>query len=549
MDPNEHDGWQRFAAGSPVPSVDTQSLEHIERVHVEALRLGPDNEAGVESRSRSPAGCGALRGESAAERSQEGRVRCRLPQQHSARTAAAPSKLPVPPGLGQSSCFLPHNGALALLSISADHPGVVVRDAQPLTRLSAAGPESYESLYAKVFMRLSAMNAFMSNGASLDGLGKPDGIWRHSTFLPRLPSGKLVQDSVFLHADLEGRPYRAQDFRDGLREAIDLHEISSIGQFQMSHVWIVTCRSSSAKAKLVATREMVVNERRCVVIDPELKEVRMKLLWLPELLEDVKWVKHCSLTAKLSISGEKWRVPGMKNMQTLNSDVVLALADRVAIGDIPHQLFVSGVQSLALIPGRPLLCLRCNRVSHIRLQCRMPRCGDCHRFGHSADECVVTFADKLRRCQRPPDEVLQEHLVDATEVFDAAGELPSALVGRTSGLPNPSTCAVNGSSSNAAPDVTAASVVPKVTSETSISSLEPVSPSSNLLQSAHPRTSRRSRLLLLLLKLKCPRTGNLLCRQWHLLCLKVSGSAPMTEGDQEKGTAFPIALDTVRDQF
>ncbi|KAH9383707.1 hypothetical protein HPB48_025473 [Haemaphysalis longicornis] len=110
------------------------------------------------------------------------------------------------------------------------------------------------------------------------------------------------------------------------------------------------------------------------------------------------------------------------------------------------------------------VCLHCRRHSNERL-------GDCHRFGHSADECVVTYAEKLRRGQRPPDEVLQEHLVDATEALDAAGELATASVVRSSG--SPSTSAVNGCSSNAAPDVRAA-FGPQVTSEAFISSLEPV---------------------------------------------------------------------------
>lgn len=95
--------------------------------------------------------------------------------------------------------------------------------------------------------------------------------------LPRLPSGKLVADSVFLHADLAGRPYRAQDFRDALRNVIDLKDISSIGQFQMSHVWMVTCKTALAKIKLVTCGEFLVRGRRCVVIDPEPTEAAMAM--------------------------------------------------------------------------------------------------------------------------------------------------------------------------------------------------------------------------------------------------------------------------------
>ncbi|XP_075543213.1 uncharacterized protein LOC142577387 [Dermacentor variabilis] len=245
--------------------------------------------------------------------------------------------------------------------------------------------------------------------------------------LPRLPTGKLVVDSVFLHADLSGRPYRAQDFRDALRNVIDLKEISSIGQFQMSHVWMVTCKSGMTKSKLVACGELSVKGRRCVVIDPEPTEVQMKLLWLPERLEDDYIRDALQAYGKVkSISAESWRVSEMEQMRTLNRDVVLTLADGVSVGDVPHLLPVFGVQSLVLIPGRPPLCLRCNRVGHIRRNCRTPRCETCRRFGHTSEECVVTYADKLRHRTKPPDESLQEHIMDITEVLDATGDVPSS---------------------------------------------------------------------------------------------------------------------------
>ncbi|XP_049269920.1 uncharacterized protein LOC125757798 [Rhipicephalus sanguineus] len=247
--------------------------------------------------------------------------------------------------------------------------------------------------------------------------------------LPRLPTGKLVADSVFLHADLAGRPYRAQDFRDALRNIIDLADITSIGQFQMSHVWMVTCRTALSKVKLVTCGEFFVRGRRCVVIDPEPTEVKMKLLWLPERLEDIYVHEAFQPFGKIkSISAETWRVSEMEQMRTLNRDVVLALGDGVRVSDIPHLLSVCGLQSLVLIPGRPPLCLRCNKVGHIRRHCRTPRCEDCRRFGHTAEECVATYANKLRHRMRPPEDAFPEHIMDATEVLDATGDLPHAAV-------------------------------------------------------------------------------------------------------------------------
>lgn len=154
----------------------------------------------------------------------------------------------------------------------------------------------------------------------------------------------------------------------------------------------------------------------------------MKLLWLPERMEDIYIHEALQSFGKIkAISAETWRVSDMEQMRTLNRDVVVSLADGVRVSDIPHLLTVCGLQSLLLIPGRPPLCLRCHRVGHIRQHCRTPRCEDCHRFGHSA-ECVVTYVGKLRNRTRPPDDALQDHIMDATEVLDATGDLPGAVV-------------------------------------------------------------------------------------------------------------------------
>ncbi|XP_037280115.2 uncharacterized protein LOC119173376 [Rhipicephalus microplus] len=256
--------------------------------------------------------------------------------------------------------------------------------------------------------------------------------------LPRLPTNKLVVDSVFLHADLAGRPYQVQDFRDALRDIIDLKEISSIGQFQMSHVWMVTCKSTLTKTKLVTRGEFFVKSRRCLVIDPESTEVKLKLMWLPERLEDAYVCEALQAFGKVkTISQESWKVADMEQMRTLNRDVVLSLADAVRIADIPHILVVCGVQSLVLIPGRPALRLRCSKVGHIRRNCRTPRCDNCRRFGHSAEDCVMTYANKLRQHTKQPDDNLQEHIMDATEVLDATGDTPSMSYAAGSTTRNP----------------------------------------------------------------------------------------------------------------
>ncbi|KAG0429058.1 hypothetical protein HPB47_023994 [Ixodes persulcatus] len=109
-------------------------------------------------------------------------------------------------------------------------------------------------------------------------------------------------NSVFLYADLAGRPYRAVVFRIGLKEIVEGSDVVSLGH-------------------------MAVNE-------------------------------------KVKAAGQlKVKVPGMETMETLDREVSLTLHDAVTSADLTHMLKVYGVQSLLLVPGKPPLCLRCKRYA------------------------------------------------------------------------------------------------------------------------------------------------------------------------------------------
>ncbi|KAG0442816.1 hypothetical protein HPB47_015593 [Ixodes persulcatus] len=122
----------------------------------------------------------------------------------------------------------------------------------------------------------------------------------------RMRLGNVVLNSLFLHADMAARPYRAPDFRDAICSIIDPKDIISLGQYQMSHVWMITCTNALAKAKLASREELTVKGKRCLVIDPETKDVKLKLMWLPSHIEDRRVVEAFQPYGKvISIEREK----------------------------------------------------------------------------------------------------------------------------------------------------------------------------------------------------------------------------------------------------
>ncbi|KAM7314187.1 hypothetical protein ISCGN_003972 [Ixodes scapularis] len=241
--------------------------------------------------------------------------------------------------------------------------------------------------------------------------------------LPRFPPAALCLNSVFLHADLTGRPYRAMDFRDGLKDVIDLSEVLSLGQFQMSHFWMATMANPAAAEKLKAVKELKVKGKKCLIIDPNSKDVKIKLLWLPLHLDEKKVAEALAPFGTVrSVAREKWRVPGMENMETMNREVCMTLHDTATSESIPHLLKVAGSQTLVVMSGRPPLCLRCKRVVHIRRQCRTPKCARCNRYGHQSDECYSSYASILRGPGAEADSN-SELLMDISEVVDASGDI------------------------------------------------------------------------------------------------------------------------------
>lgn len=267
-----------------------------------------------------------------------------------------------------------------------------------------------------------ATSGEMSSGGS--GSTASDGRVSKKTFessdyrviLPRLPQGILVLNSIFIHADITGRPYKASDFKEALFSIVDRKDVVGLGQYQMSHVWMITFGNAAAKNKLKAQEELVIKGKKCIIIDPCKEEIKLKLLWVPIPMPDSEVRKVLEPFGKVKeMTREKWRFSGLEDLESTTLDVTLTLRQDLTVDKIPHILNIYGSNVLVVIPGRPPLCLRCKAIGHIRRQCRTPLCHECWRYGHTTEECVVTYASKLQG-NASPETDHSEHLMDVEEM-------------------------------------------------------------------------------------------------------------------------------------
>ncbi|XP_077519927.1 uncharacterized protein LOC144129701 [Amblyomma americanum] len=169
--------------------------------------------------------------------------------------------------------------------------------------------------------------------------------------------------------------FAASDYRDTLVNLGALPDVLAVGAYQMNHVWAVTVTTADAAQKLLLAVDVKVKDRPCLLIDPNNRELRLKLHWLLHGVtdEDVR-VALSPYGKVLEVTREKCRALGVTEKGSTTRTVGLKLHADVKIDDIPHQLKIAGELTLVVVPGRAPLCLRCKSTGHIRRDCKVPRC-------------------------------------------------------------------------------------------------------------------------------------------------------------------------------
>lgn len=240
----------------------------------------------------------------------------------------------------------------------------------------------------------------------------------YQVILPTLPTGRVVLNTVFLHGDVRVRPFRVEDFRDALTKTGTLPDVVALGAYQINHVWAVTLSSAEATKRLLAFKELKVKGRRCLILDPENQQVKLRLHWMLHGVTDEDIRTALAAFGKVTeVTRERWRVQGVQEKGSTTRTVLLKMKPGMKVEDLPHQIRVAGELALVVAPGRPMQCLRCRGTGHVRRECKIPRCSKCRRFGHGDAECVRTYAAATGSAST---EEVADHLMDVAEAEEAA---------------------------------------------------------------------------------------------------------------------------------
>ncbi|XP_077516548.1 uncharacterized protein LOC144126363 [Amblyomma americanum] len=211
--------------------------------------------------------------------------------------------------------------------------------------------------------------------------------------LPPLRTGEGLERTVVLHCDSAGRPYRIEDFRQPMIEAGVIEPVGGIGAYQMSHVWLVNFRSEEAKKKLLDAEYITVKGKTCVVFDPERHEVRLKVHWCAFNVSNETLRRAFAEYGEVKeVSGDKWKTTGFANADSTTRVVRLVLREGASLERIPHQMRIRNGTVLVVEPGRATICRHCRNTGHIRRDCKVPKCSQCHAYGHAEAECMKSYA-------------------------------------------------------------------------------------------------------------------------------------------------------------
>ncbi|KAG0444150.1 hypothetical protein HPB47_014109 [Ixodes persulcatus] len=167
-------------------------------------------------------------------------------------------------------------------------------------------------------------------------------------------------------------------------------------------------------------RENIYQERRCVIVDPNVTEASLRVHWLPTYVNDEEVSAVFRSFGRIKdIRREMWRAPGGEyEIETSTRIVTLSLRDGLTRDE-----------------------LRTRQVDHMGRQCKAPWYRLCREVGHTEDDCAPTYASRARGRVTTPANI---RLVDYDEAEETNEQNPKAVTAAMAAEPTVASEAVVG---------------------------------------------------------------------------------------------------------
>ncbi|KAH9366114.1 hypothetical protein HPB48_006493 [Haemaphysalis longicornis] len=164
----------------------------------------------------------------------------------------------------------------------------------------------------------------------------------YRTLLPTLPTGKLSENSVFLHGDPSARPYKIDDVAAALSAVTDLKKITGLGPFQFNHVWMVTFQSPEQMKELASKGEIEAKEKGAWSLTRQSGKDSEAPLGTHNRAKRTSGAPPRTLGVVKSVSFDKWRRPNMDHMEAPRGWLQIVPRDANSLDAIPHQVTIYG---------------------------------------------------------------------------------------------------------------------------------------------------------------------------------------------------------------
>lgn len=185
---------------------------------------------------------------------------------------------------------------------------------------------------------------------------------------------------------------------------------------------------------LAARAEITVKGKRCLIINPNRREIAVKVHWVLPKVPDELLIRQFKRLGRVErVVREGWRNPGLTHMTGTTRVIHIAPTTPTSLEALPHQATINGSPILIEVAGPAIVVLALSPTGHCHKNCMTPWCRACRAYGHDQTGCTQSYAARVK--QRTLAKNLEEYM-DAEEMAAMLnGKEPAVVTPQSTTLP------------------------------------------------------------------------------------------------------------------